>query len=72
MPTRQLDPHNLDPNEDWEGNNAAVTCPHCSKVYIVSAIVHRGERRCPSCRRSAARISAQGGRGTGGTASIQW
>lgn len=24
--------------EDWEGNNAAVTCPMCKKVFIVSRL----------------------------------
>ena len=34
--------------EDWEGNNIAVTCPVCGKVYIVSARIHRGKRACPT------------------------
>ena len=36
MPVRNLDPLRLEHNEDWEGNNAAFTCPLCQKVFIVS------------------------------------
>jgi hypothetical protein len=36
MPTKTLDPNNLGIDEDWEGNNAAFRCSHCSKVFIVS------------------------------------
>ena len=73
MPKRDLDPNNLGHDEDWQGNNAAFKCPHCSKVYIVSGSrVHSGERQCPSCRKSVARISSKGGRQSGGTASIEW
>jgi hypothetical protein len=43
--------------EDWFGNNIAVTCPCCSKVYLVSAVLSetggkKGERQCPDCKRS--------------------
>jgi len=62
MPSRQLNPDNLGPDEDWEGSNAAFKCPHCGKVYIVSGSqIHRGERQCPQCGKSTARISAKGG-----------
>lgn len=36
MPTRNLDPNDLAPDEDWLGNNAAFRCPLCHKVFIVS------------------------------------
>ena len=73
MPKRDLDPNHLGQDDDWEGNNAAFKCPHCGKVYIVSgSLVHGGERQCPSCSKSIGRISAKGGRKSGGTASIEW
>ena len=57
-------------DEDWEGNNATVTCPACGKVFIVSELIHQGKRTCPKCGKSTATI--QGGRKTGGTATITW
>ena len=44
----ELDPNNLPKDADWEGNNAAFTCPKCGKVFIVSWLVHHGKRRCPN------------------------
>lgn len=76
MPTRNYDSSNdgsnLRPEEDWEGNNIAVTCPveGCREVYIVSGIIHAGQRRCPRCDKSVGRV--QGGRMSGGTASVEW
>jgi predicted RNA-binding Zn-ribbon protein involved in translation (DUF1610 family) len=76
MPVRRLSRRNPRPDEDWEGNNAAVTCPMCGKVFIVSSFFHRGSRRregvrkCPNCGRSTARVKR--GKKSGGTASIKW
>jgi len=72
---RYLDAANLGDSEDWEGNNAAFTCPLCGKVFIVSTIVHKisphcGERDCPKCGRS--RGAVRGGKKSGGTALIIW
>jgi predicted RNA-binding Zn-ribbon protein involved in translation (DUF1610 family) len=69
--------HNLNPNEmgrdvDWEGNNAAFTCPVCGKVSIVSAMLHGNGRQCPSCHKSTGKVSRKGGRDSDGTASIEW
>lgn len=73
MPTKNLDPNNLGMDEDWEGNNAAFRCPHCSKVFIVSGSrVHNGERKCPNCGRATGRCDKSGGRKSGGTASLEW
>ena len=69
MKTKELDPLNLGPNEDWEGNNIAFACPTCGHVYIVSKHIH-GERKCPECGKSRGIVT--GGRGSGGTASIIW
>lgn len=67
---RKLDPKNLSNAEDWEGNNIAFSCPVCTKVFIVSQIVHRGNRDCPNCGKSTGVVT--GGRESGGEASISW
>jgi hypothetical protein len=69
---RTIDPDKLKGNEDWEGNNIAITCPVCGKVYIVSGArqIHAGKRPCPGCGKSEGTV--KGGRKSGGTASISW
>ena len=71
MPTRQLDPNNLGHDEDWEGNNAALRCPHCEKVFLVSGNIHRGVRKCPNCGNATGRCDIKG-RQSGGSASLEW
>ena len=72
MVIRKLDPNNLRQDEDWEGNNAAFTCPCCGKVFIVSGTrVHRGKRKCPACGRSTGRCDIKGKK-SGGSASLEW
>lgn len=68
MRRRAIDPHR--PGDDWEGNNIAITCPVCGKVYIVSELIHHGERPCPGCGDSTGRV--QGGRVSGGEAEVRW
>lgn len=68
MPERMLDPES--PGEDWVGNNIAVKCPLCAKVFIVSAILHRNGRDCPSCGKSRGWV--KGGRKSCGQAGIKW
>jgi ribosomal protein S27E len=70
MNVRELHGESLAQDEDWEGNNAAVTCPVCGKVYLVSGVIHKGERRCPSCGKSTAYIT--GGRKQSGSARVEW
>lgn len=77
QPFKNLDPHGLEQDEDWEGNNAAFTCPVCQKVLIVSDTrMHlgphkeKGYGKSPACARSLGRVA--GGRESGGTASIEW
>ncbi len=77
MPIRNLDPNNLGHSEDWEGNNVALSCPACKKVFIVSDTrMHvgpdgtKGYRKCPGCGKSVGRV--KGGRKSGGSASIEW
>ena len=69
MKTKELDPQHLGPKEDWAGNNIALECPVCAKVYIVSKRLH-GERHCPACGKSRGMVT--GGRESGGKASIIW
>jgi hypothetical protein len=71
MPIKQLDPNNLGRDEDWVGNNAAFKCPHCDKVFLVSALIHRGNRRCPECNRSTGKCDSKG-KAKGGAASLEW
>jgi hypothetical protein len=68
MPMRSIDPARMD--EDWEGNNIAVTCPVCNKVFIVSGQIHHGKRSCPNCGKSTGKL--EGGRKSSGTASLTW
>jgi len=66
---RELDPNGTARDEDWQGNNAAFSCPVCGKVFIVSGHLH-GSRSCPSCKKSRGHV--EGGRQTGGRAWIDW
>lgn len=43
-------------NSDIWGNNAAFICPACGKVLVVSGFLTNGERNCPSCDKSTAKI----------------
>ena len=47
MPVRTLDPAAMGKMEDWEGNNAALTCPACPKVFIVSERIHKRRAEVP-------------------------
>ena len=44
---RLLDKNNLGADEDWYGNNAAVRCRACGKVFLTSQVLHRKGRTCP-------------------------
>ncbi len=44
---RLLDKRKLGPHEDWYGNNAAVTCYACGKVFLTSQVLNRKGRACP-------------------------
>jgi hypothetical protein len=68
MPERNIDPTRM--GEDWEGNNIAVSCPACGKVFIVSGRIHHGKRDCPKCGKSTGTL--MGGKKSGGTATVKW
>jgi hypothetical protein len=70
MPVKNLDRNNLQQGEDWEGNNIALSCPVCAKVYLVSAILHRAGRPCPRCQKSTGFVDK--GKDSGGSARIEW
>jgi hypothetical protein len=59
MAKRTLDKKNLGQHEDWYGNNAAMRCPVCGKLFIVSRFIAKGQRRCPKCLRSTAQITSE-------------
>jgi peptide subunit release factor 1 (eRF1) len=46
---RELTKDTLALTEDWYGDNAAITCFACGKVFLVSRILHRKGRACPAC-----------------------
>ena len=46
---RFLSKDNLGPLEDWYGNNAAVACYACGKVFLTSQVLNRKGRACPQC-----------------------
>lgn len=51
--SRVFDKNNLADREDVWGNNAAVSCPCCGKVYVVSQFLNKGTRHCPKCHKSS-------------------
>jgi predicted GNAT family N-acyltransferase len=59
MPKKSLEKATLGQHEDWYGNNAAVCCPVCCKVFIVSGFLNKGQRQCPRCHESTANITAE-------------
>lgn len=78
MPVRYLDPKRYnagqpvaaDANADWYGNNAAFTCPVCSKVFIVSPFITE-RRHCPGCGNSTAHCTGTAEK-DGKQAWIEW
>ena len=70
MTSEPLNPDDLGQGSDWVGNNAAFTCPACSKVFLVSGLLHKQGRACPSCGRSKGYVN--GGKGSGGSARLDW
>jgi Zn finger protein HypA/HybF involved in hydrogenase expression len=61
MAESNLDKNALGRQEDWYGNNAAVRCPVCGQVFIVSGFIAKGQRQCPKCHKSTAHITAGAG-----------
>ena len=56
---KNLHKNNLGQHEDWYGNNAAVLCPVCGQVFIVSGFINKGQRKCPRCGKSSAQITKE-------------
>ena len=59
MAIRNLTKNELSWGEDWYRNNAAVTCPVCRQVFIVSGFISKGRRECPRCQKSSAGITEE-------------
>jgi uncharacterized protein (DUF983 family) len=47
---------------DVYGNNAAVSCPGCGQIFVVSGFLNKGERECPGCGKSRAIFDGQNSR----------
>ena len=58
----ELKKEHLGLSVDWQGNNIAICCPSCSKVFIVSGMMHRDGRKCPNpnCGELKAFVSQDG------------
>jgi transcription elongation factor Elf1 len=53
--------------EDLYGNNAALTCPFCGKVFVVSGLLNKKGRECPKCQKSKGYVALDGSSGQ-----IEW
>ena len=67
MPKRTIDPTRKE--EDWYGNNAAITCPCCQKVFIISSFLNKHPKPCPDCGQSRGFVDGNSKTGTG---YIEW
>jgi len=54
---RDLHRNHLGLLEDWVGNNIALACPVCLKVFIASGLIHHQGCECPNCGKSKAVVS---------------
>jgi NAD-dependent SIR2 family protein deacetylase len=69
MPIRFFDHDHKDSTADWHGNNAAFTCPVCSKVFVVSSLIDKNGQKCPTCNKTTAFVT---GSSKTGEARIEW
>jgi hypothetical protein len=60
VPKRDLNKNHLTQFEDWQGNNIALACPVCLKVFVVSGLIHKKGRACPNCGKAKAFVTADG------------
>ena len=67
-----LHPAAADADADWWGNNAAFTCPVCSKVFLATAFNDSNSigHPCPACGKSRAHVT--GSPNKDGEAWIEW
>jgi hypothetical protein len=70
MAVRNIDKDHQARDEDWDGNNAAFSCPVCGKVFLVSGHMHDGKRDCPGCKKSTGYVVR--GKKSEGSARIEW
>jgi hypothetical protein len=69
MKTKNLNARQPGLKEDWLGDSAAIECPVCGKVYLVSGSINP-VRTCPNCGQSHGHIT--GSRQGGGKAFVVW
>jgi len=60
MESKILETDKMPKEADYHGNNAAVTCPVCGKIFVVSKLIDKGKRVCPVCGKATASISEDG------------
>ena len=58
--TVELIQDGLSRTEDWVGNNLALACRHCGRVFIVSGVIHKNGRKCPECGKCKVFINMDG------------
>lgn len=58
--SRELNKDALGHLEDWRGNNIALNCPVCGKVYLVSGLSDQNGRECPNCFKSLGFVDIHG------------
>jgi ribosomal protein S27E len=42
--------------KDVYGNNAAVQCPSCDRVFVTSSFLNKSGRVCPGCEKISIRF----------------
>jgi transcription elongation factor Elf1 len=57
---KKLDKQKLGHLEDWSGNNIALNCPVCGKVFVVSGLYDKDGRPCPNCGKSKGFVDVHG------------
>jgi anaerobic ribonucleoside-triphosphate reductase len=58
--SKKLSKDTLGHFEDWRGNNIALSCPVCGKVYVVSGLADQKGRECPNCGKSRGLVDKHG------------
>jgi hypothetical protein len=67
---RDIDSKKL--TEDFRGNNLALTCPHCGKVFIVSGLLDHDGKKCPNPACGKSKGFVVGSVKTGGFGFVEW
>ncbi|MFA6603432.1 MAG: hypothetical protein WCT10_01165 [Patescibacteria group bacterium] len=62
MESKSFETDKLPKEADFNGETAALICPVCGKVFMVSKEKDGGKRTCPVCHAATAYISSDGAR----------